>query len=266
MIKVPFPPSLDLGPLTLSWHGIFILIGFVVGWWFVFEREAPRFCLSRSFVEAAPIWTLAAGLVGARLYYVAQSDPLGYLGRPLEILAVWQGGLAFYGSVVVVALAFWWLARRHGVAFWPAADLLALATALGMAIGRVGDFLIGEHYGPPTSLPWGVIYTVGGPERPTPGVAVQSGALYEVGVDLLIFIAAWLLRQRLSRLPGLLFAFVLGTFAVSRIFIFAIVQDVPEVALGLNNAQWTSIAAVIVSVVIAVWKWAPKTTRGEAGA
>ncbi|MGI9049920.1 MAG: prolipoprotein diacylglyceryl transferase [Rubrobacteraceae bacterium] len=262
MITIGLPPEIALGPLTLSWHGLAILAGSIVGWW-VFLREAPRFGFPKLLAENALIWVLVAGVVGSRLYYTLQADPAGYLSHPWRILAVWEGGFAFYGAVFLVPLVFWWLSRRYRVAFWPAVDLLALATAVGMAIGRIGDVIIGEHYGPPTSLPWGVIYTVAGPERPTPGVAVQSGALYEVGVDILIFAVAWLLRERLSARPGQLFAFVLGAFALSRVFIFSIVRDVPEVALGLNNAQWTSLVALGVAVVIAAYSFRASSARSE---
>lgn len=262
MITIDLPPGITLGPLTLSWHGLAILAGSLVGWW-VFLREAPRFGLPKPLAENALVWVLVAGIVGTRLYYVLQANPVGYLSHPWRIFALWEGGFAFYGGVFLVPFMFWWLSRRHGVPFWPAVDLLALSTAIGMAIGRIGDVMIGEHYGPPTSLPWGVVYTTGGPERPIPGVAVQSGALYEVGVDLLIFAVAWLLRGRLSSRPGLLFAFVLGAFALSRVFIFSIVRDVPEVALGLNNAQWTSLVALVVAIVVAAYSFRSPSIRSE---
>ncbi|MBX6763162.1 MAG: prolipoprotein diacylglyceryl transferase [Rubrobacteraceae bacterium] len=262
MIEIPFPPELRLGPLSISWHSIAILIGFLVGW-FLFERLARRRGYPEAFLEWAPIVALLVGIVGARLYYVAQSNPMEYLRNPVRILEVWRGGLAFYGTVALVPLAFLWLTRRYRVPFWSFADLMALVGALGMAIGRIGDVIIGEHYGPPTSLPWGVVYSVGGLERPTPGIAVQSGALYEVGIDLLIFAAAWFLKDLLTKRPGLLFAFVLGTFALSRVVIFSVVRDVPEVAFGMNNAQLTSIFALVVSLMIAAWRRKPKTVEPE---
>lgn len=198
---------------------------------------------------------MVGGIVGARLYFIAQNDPLGYLQQPLAILRVWEGGLAFYGSVMVVPVVFWWLARRHRVSFWGAADLLALGTTLGMAVGRIGDVLIGEHYGPLTSLPWGITYTTPGAERPPLGVRVQSGSLYEVLADAAIFVALYVALPRLERRPGLLFALALGAFALSRIIIFSIVQDVPRLALGLNNAQWTSIGALAISMTILAIRW-----------
>jgi phosphatidylglycerol:prolipoprotein diacylglycerol transferase len=129
---------------------------------------------------------------------------------------------------------------------------VATAFPLGMAVGRVGDLLNGEHYGPETNLPWGVTYTSPEAHVPQTGVAYESGALYEVGFAAALALFALLIRRSLPR-PGQLLWLVLGLYSLGRLLIFFVVRDVPVVALGLRQAQWTSIALMVVAVAGGLW-------------
>lgn len=203
----------------------------------------------RDRVDPEPLYTAtlaaaAAGLVGARLFYLVQTDPA-------SLLTPWSGGFegfAFYGSILlgVPAAALALRLTHQPVARY--LDLIAAAFPAGMAVGRVGDLLNGEHYGSPTNLPWGVTYTSAEAHVPKSGVPYESGALYEIVFAAVLVIGILVARRRL-RSPGQVFWLVLGLYSLGRFLIFFVVQDVPVVALGLRQAQWTSLALLLASTV-----------------
>lgn len=234
-------PTFELGPISLAWHGVMSALGLLVG------LGMASYLARRSQVDREPLFmaTLAAaagGLVGARLFYLAQADPSA-------LLTPWSGGFegfAFYGAILlgvpaaVVALRL----TRQPIGIY--LDLIAAAFPFGMAVGRIGDLLNGEHYGSPTDLPWGVTYSSSQAHVPMTGVAYESGALYEIVFAAVLAIIILVARRGLSR-PGQVFWVVLGLYSLGRFLIFFIVQDVPVVALGLRQAQWTSLGLVLAS-------------------
>lgn len=149
-ITVELSPALELGPLTLAWHGLMIAAGIAVG-----AALARLYAIERG-LDVDQLWNaigvmILAGIVGSRLYFLAENDA-GDLLRPGE----WLGdqGFAFYGAMIAgggaVALYLWRssLSVRY-------LDAMAAGFFLGMAVGRIGDLILGEHYGPATDAPWG---------------------------------------------------------------------------------------------------------------
>ncbi len=143
-------------------------------------------------------------------------------------------------------------------------DAVALGLPLGVAIGRIGDVINGEHNGDPSSSFLAVRNSHPDALTPDPSMAFQSGGLYEVLLALAVLGAMWPLRNRLPA-PGDLAWLVLALFAIGRFFEFFLRSDSPSLALGLSNAQWTSIVLLLVAVVgrTAVQRFRPP--RGESG-
>jgi len=144
--------------IPIRWYGLLIVTGALVGawyasWYFKRKEENP------DLVWDALIWLLLSGIVGARIWYVV-ADIIGgnprYLQDPIQIVQVWQGGLNILGGVMVAALVSWYYTRRTGLDFWLLADAAGPALLIGQAIGRWGNFINQELYGPPTTLPWGI--------------------------------------------------------------------------------------------------------------
>ncbi|MGE3137927.1 MAG: prolipoprotein diacylglyceryl transferase [Thermoleophilia bacterium] len=242
-MTIGLAPTFDIGPLTLSWHGVFTAVGLLVGI-AVAERLARQRGGDADAVIGMAAVGLIAGLVGARLYYLVQTDP-GALTTP------WREGVtgfAFYGTVIAALPAIALYLRLTGRPVLRHLDVLALAFLPGMAVGRIGDLLIGEHYGPPTDLPWGVTYTEAAAHVPEVGVAYHSGALYEI-VAVAVLAAAVLAVHRRLRRPGDALWLVLGAYSLARLMVFFWVSDVETVALGLRQAQWTSLALIAVAAV-----------------
>jgi phosphatidylglycerol:prolipoprotein diacylglycerol transferase len=246
-LNINVDPALDVGPISLPWHGLMTAVGiFVAGavaWRYAAERE-----LERERVFDLVLVTAIAGMVGARVLYLIEHDP-GALLDPGE----WLGteGFSFYGAVILGPLAAYIYMRRVGIGL-AYLDALASGFGLGLAVGRVGDILIGEHFGPPSQLPWAISYSHPEAHVPSPDVAYHPGAVYEALLGLAVFAVLWPLRHRL-RTPGLMFASVVGLYAAGRFAIFFVRSDSDELAWGLTNSQWLSLALLIVAIALAWW-------------
>jgi phosphatidylglycerol:prolipoprotein diacylglycerol transferase len=194
-------------------------------------------------------WIVAAGmlggLAGARIH-LALTHWDDFARAPLAFLFA-PAGLVWYGGLLGGVLATWIPIRAFRVPWLRAADTAAPALALGLAFGRIGCHLAGDgDWGVPTSLPWGVAYANGiAPWPHAPGVRVHPAPLYEAA--LLFALAAWLWHVRTRIAPdGTLFFLYLGLAGVIR-FGVEWVRTNPAVALGLTEAQWTSLALMALS-------------------
>ena len=184
------------------------------------------------------------GIVGARIFYLFEHDPAGLLA-PGRLFS--SHGFTFDGGVILAAVLIAGYVHRQRL---PGAylDACAAGLPLGVAIGRVGDVINGEHYGERSTFFLAVRNAHPDALTPNPAFAYQNGGLYEVLLAAVIFAVVWPLRHRLRR-AGDLAWLVLGLFAAGRFFEFFLRGDSPQLALGLSNAQWTSV--VLLAVVIA---------------
>jgi phosphatidylglycerol---prolipoprotein diacylglyceryl transferase len=238
-ISIGVGPEFSVGPLTASWHGLAASAGLMVGLAVAVSVARGRRGVDREILLSGVLVMVGAGLVGARLYYALQADRSSF-GEPWRLVSETKG-FAFYGALMAGLAAFVVFLRRHGAPVRVYLDVVAVGFVPAMALGRVGDLLIGEHLGGRTGLPWGVTYSSADAEVPAVGVAFHSGALYEILMATLLVpvaVAAWRRRGR----AGDVFWLVLGLYALGRFIVFFWVTDVPDVALGLSNAQCTSIA------------------------
>lgn len=185
---------------------------------------------------------IAGALVGSRAFYLAEhgglSDPGGWLGNR---------GFTFYGGFIVAALglAVYVWRRRLSIEYL---DAIALGLPLGYAIGRVGDIINGEHFGPATDFFLGVRNTHPDADVPSPDVAYHNGGLYESLIGLAVFAIALALRGRLRR-PTAIVWLVFGLLAAGRFVEFFVRSDSETSALGLETAQWTSLVLMAIAVV-----------------
>jgi phosphatidylglycerol:prolipoprotein diacylglycerol transferase len=155
MISIDWNPMPYLGPVPINWYGINFAIAVLTARSLVI-RWAPKYGFSTDSIDRLLVWILAGVVLGARLYYIVQNDFLFYLIHPWRPLAIWEGGLAFFGGLIGGILAAYRYCRREGFAFERAGDLFAPAIPIAGAIGRISCGLDGMDYGTPTKLPWGV--------------------------------------------------------------------------------------------------------------
>jgi phosphatidylglycerol:prolipoprotein diacylglycerol transferase len=243
-ITIGIDPMIHIGPVTLAWHGLTIALGILIG------GVAAGYYARERRLATDPLYTFGAILVvgalfGGRLYYLAERGELLDLGD-------WVGtrGFTFYGGFIAAAVGigiYIWRARLT-VAYL---DVVACALPLGLAIGRIGDVINGEHYGPATTFFLGVRNSHPAADVPNHAIAYHSGGLYEVLIGAIVFAIVWPLRHRLTR-PTAMTWLVIALLATGRFVEFFVRSDSDTVALGLETAQWTSVV-LILAVALGAW-------------
>ncbi|UJA22031.1 prolipoprotein diacylglyceryl transferase [Thermoleophilia bacterium SCSIO 60948] len=242
-ITISIDPFIDLGPISLSWHGITTSLGIVAGSLLAAWR-AKRLELDPEEILTLAVVAALAGLVGARLLYLLENDA-GALLSPADWLGT--GGFSVYGGLIAGAVAIVLVIRRRNLSLGYL-DAAALGLPLGMAIGRVGDLINGEHFGPPSQLPWAVRNSHPDASVPDAAIAYHSGGLYEILLALLILCIIWPLKSRLNQ-PGSFAATVVGLYASGRFAMFFVRSDSAELAVGLSATQWISVLLIATSLL-----------------
>jgi phosphatidylglycerol:prolipoprotein diacylglycerol transferase len=224
MFPSPGAIAFQLGPLTIRWYGILMAAAILVGFWLA-DREAKRQGISSDKLLNAGQWAVIAGLIGARLYEVVFN--WDYYGRhPWKIPAVWEGGLAIHGGLILGILVGLWIGHREQLPILPSLDVVAPSLAIGQAIGRWGNFFNEEAFGTPTDLPWKLyISPQNRPLQYASSDYFHPAFLYESLWDLGVFLALVAFRRRLTDRPGAVFYLYIGLYSVGRFLIESIRVD-----------------------------------------
>jgi phosphatidylglycerol---prolipoprotein diacylglyceryl transferase len=270
-------PRLHFGPLTVSPHGLGIAVGFLIGAQLMARRARARGAPSDTDIWNTVFWCLIGSMVGARAAYVIGhfSDVTNSGKDLLGVFKVWEGGISLLGGISGAILAALPYIRRHRLGFWRMADLAAPGLALGIAVGRIGDLIIGDHLGKPTSfaLGWRCLGEFGGvaPQSaqayhaavasgapPSLGcfdVVVHQTALYDfVSTWILFAVLVWLGRKAVR--PGLL-AVVFGLwYGMARVVTDFLRVD--KRYFGLTGSQITALTVVLICLyLLARYRGAP---------
>jgi phosphatidylglycerol---prolipoprotein diacylglyceryl transferase len=198
------PVIVSLGPVQLRWYGTMYLLGFLAAYWFLKRFTAKR---SGSFEGERILDFLAYAalgiVVGGRLGYVLLYNIGYYIQHPLEVFALWHGGLSFHGGFIGVALTGWWFARRNGLSLYEIADAVVIPLPIGLGLGRIGNFINGELFGRPTEVPWCMVFPQGGPACRHPS------QLYEALLEgVVLFLCMWGLGRTPRPTGVMLWSFV----------------------------------------------------------
>jgi phosphatidylglycerol:prolipoprotein diacylglycerol transferase len=244
------PNILRIGPFLITWHGVFSVLGILaaarLGLW-LFAKEDPE---GASHGSDGVVWMVVIGLIGARLLYVWENWYL-FSSNPLRMFALTEGGISQWGGLFGAMVgAFIWT-RRNNISLRKAFDAGGPATMIGLAIGRIGDVINGEHHGTPTTAPWGVQY-VNPDTLGEPGKVVHPEVAYEMILTLGLLALLLPFHQRLkARLPdGVVGMIYFGLYAAGRFFLSFYRTD-PSILFGLRQAQLAS-ALMVGAAVIAI--------------
>jgi phosphatidylglycerol:prolipoprotein diacylglycerol transferase len=218
LLAIPYPAvdpvALQLGPLSIKWYGLAYIAGLLLGWFYIkrllgqsslWNAGGPP--LEPQKVDDLLIYMTAGVLVGGRLGYVLFYEPRHFLNNPLDIPAVWMGGMAFHGGLVGSIIAILVFAHRFKADPWSMLDVCAAATPIGLFFGRFANFINGELWGRPSSVPWAMVFPA------SDGVERHPSQLYEAFFEgLVLFLVLWWLTHRMFALrrPGT----IAGTFMV----------------------------------------------------
>ena len=249
------PVAFSLGPIAVRWYGLMYLAGFALFWWLgrLRAREAWR-GMSRQDVEDLLFFGVLGVIIGGRLGYVLFYKPGYYLDHPLEALMIWKGGMASHGGILGVIVVLWLFARARGKSFLQVADFSVPLMPLGLAAGRLGNFINGELWGrpaDPSAWPWAMIFPQAGD-----GVPRHPSQLYQAALEgVLLFALLWLYSKK-PRPPGCVSAAFLFGYGVLR-FIAEFGRE-PDAFLGLlawdlSMGQWLSLPMILAGLGLFVY-------------
>jgi len=224
------PEIIKIGPLSIRWYGLMYLIGFICSYLIV-KREINRRGLQveKDFLENLYFYLILGLLLGARLGYVLFYNLPHYLNHPLEVFAIWQGGMSFHGGLIGVILSALFFTKAKKFDFFTLTDMLVLTAPIGLGLGRIGNFINGELYGRITDVPWAMIFPDGGP------LPRHPSQLYEAFLEgFVLFVALWFLKDKFSK-SGVLSSIFLILYGIFRFFVEFFREPDPQIGyiLGL---------------------------------
>jgi phosphatidylglycerol:prolipoprotein diacylglycerol transferase len=254
------PVAIHLGPLAVRWYGLMYLLAFaqVLLLGRLRARRLPQLGWQASDLDDLLFYGVLGTILGGRLGYVLFYKPGYYFEHPLEIFAVWQGGMSFHGGFLGVVIALALYARSSDRRWLAVTDFIAPLVPLGLAAGRLGNFINGELWGRATDLAWGMWF----PQADATPLARHPSQLYECALEgLLLFVVLWFYARKARPLGAVSGVFLVG-YGVCRFVVeFAREPDrfLPPLPLGWSMGQWLSAPMIVAGVVLVVYAYRSAT-------
>lgn len=254
------PVALRLGPLAIHWYGLMYLIGFLSLLWLGKRRirQNPQSGWTERDLDDILFYGALGVILGGRLGYVLFYQPGHFLQHPLEILAVWQGGMSFHGGFLGVLLAMVLFARKSGKPWLVIMDFVAPLVPVGLGAGRLGNFINGELWGRATDLPWAMVF----PQ--VDRLARHPSQLYEMLLEgVVLFIVLWRFSDA-KRPPGAVSAVFLIGYGSARFLVeYAREPDayLGLLPLGMSMGQWLSAPMILAGIWL--WRCAFRDATGQ---
>jgi len=268
------PILMEVGPLALRWYGLMYLLGFAGAWW-LGRMRARRLgsVLSVQQLDDLIFYGALGVILGGRIGYLLFYSFDAWLSDPMVLLRVWEGGMSFHGGLLGVIAAMWLFARKHGLAFWGVMDFVAPLAPIGLFTGRIGNFINGELWGAPSSLPWAMqvpcagradlcVDKLGLPFGAELTPALHPTQLYQAGLEgLLLFVILWLYSARPRAVPSVSGLFLLGYGSFR--FLVEFVR-MPDSHLGYLAFDWLTMGQLLslpmILVGLALMGWARRNS------
>jgi len=256
-IPSPTIAYIDLGPFRIHFYALFILIGIAIAIWLGNSRLKARGGKPGAVLDIA-LWAVPFGIIGGRIFHVLTHWGF-YFGEGKDltkVFAIWEGGLAIYGALILGIVGAYIGARFAGIRFLSFADAIAPGVILAQAFGRLGNYFNQELFGLPTDLPWGL--EIGTPNEALPvglpeGTLFHPTFLYEIIWNLLGFALILLIENRLKLRWGQTFGLYLAVYSVGRFWIEGLRIDPSEAFLGIRTNQWSAAIGLIVGAALIYW-------------
>jgi len=251
------PVLIQIGPFAVHWYGIAYVVGILLGWMFAKKVVSTPDLWPASGSPIKPIhlddfltWAVVGIIAGGRLGYVLFYNLGYYLANPLEIPAVWDGGMSFHGGAIGSIVAMVLFARSRGFSAFSLLDVIAAASCFGIFFVRIANFINSELWGRPSDVPWAMVFPNGGP------LPRHPSQLYEAGLEGLVLfcvLAVLIFGFRKLRTPG----FIGGTWVVgyglSRIIVEFFRQ--PDAHIGYLAGGWLTMGMVLSLPMLAIGIW-----------
>ena len=247
------PVALQLGPFAIHWYGLMYLLAFglvlVLGRWRIAHQ--PWTGWTNKMLDDALFYGVLGVILGGRIGYILFYKPGDFLANPLDIFKVWEGGMSFHGGFLGVIIAMALFARSRKLRWLSVTDFIAPLVPLGLAAGRLGNFLNGELWGRPTDLPWGMVFP-----QAADGIARHPSQLYQfAGEGLLLFVIVWLFALKPRAVGAVSAVFLIGYGVLRFLAEFTREPDsfLGLLGLGLSMGQWLSFPMIVVGIWMYRW-------------
>jgi phosphatidylglycerol:prolipoprotein diacylglycerol transferase len=244
----------ELGPFAIRWYGLMYLLAFVLV--VVLGRKRARQNLLTGWhprdIDDMLFYGVLGVILGGRLGYALFYKPIYYLVHPLEILQVWQGGMSFHGGFLGVLIALWFYARKRRRHWLDVTDFVAPLCPLGLAAGRLGNFINGELVGRVTDAPWGMVF----PQ--VDNLPRHPSQLYELGLEgILLFVILWSYASRHRPMGAVSGLFLLGYGTLRFAAEYTREPDnfLGYLAGGLTMGQWLSLPMIAAGLMMMIWAY-----------
>lgn len=261
LAALPFPNIdpviIQIGPLAIHWYGVGYIAGILFSWWYAKRLVTNTRLWPDGALPMKPedlddfiVWAAIGVVVGGRAGYILFYDLSRYVANPLDILAVWQGGMSFHGGMLGTILAMVLFARSRGIRVWTLLDVIAATAPVGLGLVRLCNFINGELWGKLTNLPWAIEFPTGGPfpRHPT--------QIYEALIEgVVLFIVLRILTHSLLKLKTPRFvggAFACG-YGIARIFVEFFRE--PDAQLGYLLGGWLTMGMVLSMPMVLFGIW-----------
>ena len=246
------PEIFRIGNFAVRWYGLLFASGFLFGY-LLFRRMFRLEGIKEEVLDRLTVYAAVGTIVGARLGHCLFYEPAYYLANPIDILKVWEGGLASHGAAIAIPIALWLFVRKEKKPYMWILDRIVIVTALAGAMIRLGNLMNSEIYGIETTLPWGFVFLRNGetaPKHPT--------QIYEAVAYLLVFVILHRIYWRKKAgefIQGSIFSLFLIMVFTFRIFVEYVKEDQVafEAGMKMNMGQWLSIPFVLLGVVLLVY-------------
>jgi phosphatidylglycerol:prolipoprotein diacylglycerol transferase len=199
------PYLFKAGSIELRWYGMMYLLGFLSSYLIMSSRVRKKgMAVSGEEIENIFFFIMLGLILGARIGYASIYNSGYYAAHPLEIFAVWRGGMSFHGGLIGAVACPWLYCRRRGLDFAALADIAIVTAPIGLGLGRIGNFINAELYGRPTQAPWGMVFPN------SDGVPRHPSQLYESFLEgVLLFVLLWFLKDKVKTRGGMVCMFLI---------------------------------------------------------
>ena len=264
LAALPFPNIdpviVQIGPLAIHWYGLAYIVGILFAYWYAKRLVTDPKLWAGGALPMKPedlddflVWAAIGVVAGGRIGYILFYDFARYLANPLDIFAVWQGGMSFHGGFAGTTLAMILFARSRGINVWSLFDVVAAGAPVALGLVRSTNFINSELWGRPTDVPWAFVFPNGGP------FARHPSQLYEAALEgLLLFLVLRLLTHTFFKLktPGFVAGAFVAGYGASRIFVEFFRE--PDRHIGYLLGNWLTMGMVLSTpmVIAGIWMMA----------